>query len=51
MVDISRRSSSATSSILLKVNLNQVTTMVGYLPPSAAKAHAVDAKAEGETKA
>ena len=28
----------------VEVNLNQVTTMVGYLPPSAAKAHAVDAR-------
>ena len=31
-------------------NLNQVTTMVGYLPPSAAKAHAVDAKPKAKSK-
>ena len=35
----------------VEVNLNQVTTMVGYLPPSAAKAHAVDAKPKAKAKA
>ena len=34
----------------VEVNLNQVTTMVGYLPPSAAKAHAVDAKPKAKPK-
>ena len=35
----------------IEVNLNQVMTMVGYLPPSAAKAHAVDAKPKAKAKA
>ena len=34
----------------VEVNLNQVTTMVGYLPPSAAKAHAIDAKPKARPK-
>ena len=34
----------------VEVNLNQVTTMVGFLPPSAAKAHAVDAKPKAKPK-
>ena len=34
----------------VEVILNQVTTMVGYLPPSAAKAHAVDAKPKAKPK-
>ena len=34
----------------VEVNLNQVTTMVSYLPPSAAKAHAVDAKPKAKPK-
>ena len=34
----------------VEVNLNQVTTMVGYLPPSAAKAHAVDTKPKAKPK-
>ena len=34
----------------VEVNLNQVTTMVGYLPPSATKAHAVDAKPKAKPK-
>ena len=34
----------------VEVNLNQVTTMVGYLPPSAAKAQAVDAKPKAKSK-
>ena len=34
----------------VEVNLNQVTTMVSYLPPSAAKAHAVDAKPKPKAK-
>ena len=35
----------------VEVNLNQITTMVGNLPASAAKAHAVDAKPEAKPKA
>ena len=35
----------------VEVNLNQITTMVGYLPASAAKAHAVDAKPKAKPKA
>ena len=34
----------------VEVNLNQVTTMVSYLPPSTAKAHAVDAKPKAKPK-
>ena len=35
----------------VEVNLNQTTTMVGYLPATAAKAHAVDAKPKAKPKA
>ena len=34
----------------VEVNLNQVTTMVSYLPPSTAKAQAVDAKPKAKPK-
>ena len=34
----------------VEVNLNQVTTMVSYLPPSTPKAHAVDAKPKAKSK-
>ena len=35
----------------VEVNLNRITTRVGYLPATAAKAHAVDAKPKAKPKA
>ena len=49
MVDISQ-GQAAHFIHTVKVNLNQTTTMVGYMPATSAKAHAMDAKRKAKSK-